>query len=353
MILTHRKYLLPVVLLLFLALLLPACAPSATPQPEAPAESATPQPETPAEPDKLQIVVLPYLSFAPFFIAQDEGYFAEQNLEVEFVQFDDAAEAVPALAQGDIDVVSGFISAGTLNAIASGETLKIVAEKGYVAPTGCATDGFVISRALDESGELEDPTQLAGRKVSVNTVSMEGYFFTQLLGEVGLTLDDVQYEDMPTPAKLDALDKGAIDLVFTSEPWLTRILGSDAGVLWVPLKDLVPDFQMGVIFYGPTLLNENPELGQRFMVAYLKAVRQYNEGKTDRNVEILAENTGLEAELLKELCWPPLRENGMINVQSILDFQDWAVEQGFLDTPATAAQLWDPSFVAYARENLE
>jgi hypothetical protein len=43
----------------------------------------------------------------------------------------------------------------------------------------------------------------------------------------------------------------------------------------------------------------------------------------------------------------------MINVQSILDFQDWAVEQGLLDTPVAEAELWDPSFVEYAQKNLE
>jgi NitT/TauT family transport system substrate-binding protein len=337
-----RQYLLPVVLLLFPALLLQACAPSATPQPEAP-----------AEPDQLQVVVLPFLSFAPFFIAQDEGYFAEQNLEVEFVQFDDSAAAIPALAQGDLDVVSGFISVGTLNAIASGEELKIVTDKGYMNPAGCVSDTFMISRKLAESGDLDDLTQLAGRKVAMNPVSIEGYFLDQLLGSAGLTLDDVQIEELPPPAELEALDEGVIDLVFTAEPWVTRISDAKAGVVWMPLKELAPDFQSGIVLYGPSLLKDNPDAGRRFMVAYLKAVRQYNEGKTDRNVEILAENTGLESDLLVELCWPHFREDGMINVQSILDFQDWAVEQGLLDTPVAEAELWDPSFVEYAQKNLE
>ena len=84
----------------------------------------------------------------------------------------------------------------------------------------------------------------------------------------------------------------------------------------------------------------------------LKAVRQFNEGKTERNLELLAEFTGLDRELLEQACWPSLRDDGQINVQSILDFQAWAVEKGYLDSPVTEEQFWDPSFVEYASEVL-
>lgn len=89
------------------------------------------------------------------------------------------------------------------------------------------------------------------------------------------------------------------------------------------------------------------------MVAYLKAVRQYNQGKTERNLEILAEFTGLDRELLKRTCWLPIRNDGRINVESVLDFQDWAAGKGFLDSKVTEEKFWDPSFVQYANQVLK
>jgi NitT/TauT family transport system substrate-binding protein len=88
------------------------------------------------------------------------------------------------------------------------------------------------------------------------------------------------------------------------------------------------------------------------MVAYLKAVRQYNQGKTERNLEIMEEFTKLDQELLKMSCWMPMRSDGYINVESVLDFQAWAVEKGYLDRPVTEEQFWDPSFVEYANQVL-
>jgi NitT/TauT family transport system substrate-binding protein len=132
------------------------------------------------------------------------------------------------------------------------------------------------------------------------------------------------------------------------EPWITRILQEEHVVLWLKANDIIPDFQYSAIYYGVNLLEKNPEAGQRFMAAYLKAVRQYNQGKTTRNLDILVKHTGLERELLQNACWPPIHGDGHINVESVLEFQTWAVEKGWLDTVVPANQFWNPRYVEYA-----
>ena len=47
-----------------------------------------------------------------------------------------------------------------------------------------------------------------------------------------------------------------------------------------------------------------------------------------------------------------MRDDGQINLQSVLDFQAWAVEKGYVESPVAEEQLWDPSFVEYANEVL-
>ncbi len=337
MIVNLRKH----VMCLFVALglLLQACVPLSGVQP-------TPEPVT------LKVLLLSFLTFAPFFIAEEEGYFAEQGLQIEFVEMRRSAEAVPALAQGELDVVAGSLSLSLLNAMARGAKIKFVADKGYIAPAGCASAALMARRVLVEAGELDSPIQLQGRRISMNQANYEGFYVEKLLNTVGLTLDDVEIVDIPTPVELEALGNASIDLISTSEPWVTRIVQAGHGVLWMPAQQVIPDFQLAFVLYGPTLLDENPDAGRRFMVAYLQAVRQYNRGKTERNSEILAEHTGLERKLLNEACWTPIRNDGQINVQSVLDFQAWALEKGYLDSPLTEEQFWDASFVEYANQVL-
>ena len=64
----------------------------------------------PHKPVKLKVTILPYISYAPLLIAQEEGYFADQGLEIEVVKFSRSPEAIPALVQGRLDAAGSFMS---------------------------------------------------------------------------------------------------------------------------------------------------------------------------------------------------------------------------------------------------
>jgi hypothetical protein len=80
------------------------------------------------------------------------------------------------------------------------------------------------------------------------------------------------------------------------------------------------------------------------MTAYLEGIRQYNQGKTTRNQEIIAKYTSIEPEILEAACWPSFRNDGSINMQSVLDFQEWAKMMGYLEKTVSSDQLWEPLF---------
>ena len=158
--------------------------------------------------------------------------------------------------------------------------------------------------------------------------------------------------EIPSAMVPEALGKGQLDAALASEPWVTRILRDGSGDILVPAQEVIPDGQTSVVLFGRKLLVENRDAGKRFMVAYLKAVRQYDKGKTERNLEILGKYTGLEDELLRLACWQSLRVNGEIDVQGVLDFQEWAAEKGLIKRKLGVDQFWDPSFIEHANQVL-
>jgi len=362
-----------IIVLFILVSILAACTSTATPQvvaetaavPTAPPTTAPTQPistEEPTvppplsptlEPVKLKVLVLPYLAYAPYFIAQEEGLFAEQNLEVEFVRMDKSGESTPALAHGELDVAADLLSVGTLNAIAQGSHIKLVADKGFLDPNGCTYAGWSARKDLMESGVLEDLKNVAGMKVALSVASTGEYFFDMLLKDVGLSSEDVELINASAPARMEGLMTGGLDIVSGSEPWNTRIMNAGVGDNWIGYEDIFPNFPFSIMMYGPKLLEENREVGERFMVAFLKAVKIYSEGKTDRNVEIIAKYTELDPEEVKQSCWQPIKLDGTINVQSILDFQDWAISKGYVENAITVEQFWDPEFIEYAQQQLK
>jgi NitT/TauT family transport system substrate-binding protein len=157
---------------------------------------------------------------------------------------------------------------------------------------------------------------------------------------------------MPVPSRIEALQSDAVDIALLGEPWITRAVeGGYAGV-WLSFEDVMPNDQLGVVWYGPTLTEGDKEAGNRFMVAYLKAVQQYNEGKTERNVALMAEFTNASVEESGSTCWQAFNTDGSVNIDTVLDFQKWANEKGYLDYTLTPEEFFDGSFLEYAQAQL-
>jgi NitT/TauT family transport system substrate-binding protein len=166
-------------------------------------------------------------------------------------------------------------------------------------------------------------------------------------------MDDMNVVTIPIASTLEAMSSKQIDLALNNEPWITRMVQAGNVAVLTPVQELMPDSQSAITLYGPSLLDKNSDVGNRFMVAYLQAVRKYNEGKTDRNVEILAKAIKLDPALIKDMCWPALRADGSLNTASVQEFQEWAVSGKDLDAVVPEAEYWDGSFVEFANKQLE
>jgi len=340
------------------SLVLSACA-SATATTAAPAATTAPADiatgTAALTPVQLKLGVLNFMSNSPLFIAQDDGYFAEQGLEVEFVDFGTSdRDMIPALLQGQLDVGLTTVNVAVLSGIAQGSNAKFVADKGFLNPeAACASDGWVARNALLEAGALDDLAALKGKKVVFSPANMIEFAADTLLESAGLSQEDVEILDMRDQAtRVEALGSGALDLTSTSEPWITRARNAGAGDLWLPLSDVIPDYSIGTVIYGPSMLGRAPEVGVRFMRAYLNAIQQYNQGATDRNVEIIADHTQLDPEELKKICWPSYQPDGKINTQGLTAFEQWARAKGYTESELTLEQIWDPQFVEQAYADL-
>lgn len=306
-----------------------------------------------SEATHIKVAMLPFISFAPYYIAQDEGLFKQQQLDVEFVQFTNQSDTVAALTSGQVDVSSGLLAAGMFNTIAKGGDIRIVADKGYIDPNGCSNIALVARNDLVEENGTVTADKLRGLKLAHLRGSWLDYYAAKLLDTVGLKVNDLEIVSMPSPSVPEAMNSRQIDLAINNEPWITRLEQDKHRTILTPVHKLLPDSQTGVMLYGSALLNKNSDVGNRFMVAYLAAVRQYNQGKIDRNIEILSRATKLTPALLKSMCWPTLRADGSINTASVEDFEQWSVKEKLLDQAVPQVQYWDGSFLASATQQAE
>lgn len=304
-------------------------------------------------PDRVRAVVLPYMAIVPFHIAAEEGYFAQQNLDVEFVHLGRNQEIMAALATGEVDVASGFLTINELGLAAGGADIRMVASLASLPAGDCGHAAIVLRRELWEDGVLEDPERIRKLRFELNPLLPLGYWVDLLLARYGLSLDDVELVDLPSPAAVAAMANGSIDVTADSDPWITRHTQSGAAVVWASIGDLAPDYVMSVVMYGPSLINDRREVGERFAVAMLQALRRYAEGKTARNIELVERATGIERSELEAACWPTVPTDGRVDPAAFRDYQEWAVARGQLERVVDDAELFDLSFMEHANAALE
>lgn len=350
-------------LVMVMILLLTSCTkPTSTPvessvEPVESAETTPPVETEPAKPQELTTVRInmgPQLSFAPIFFAETEGYFAEYGIKIELVELNRSSAAVPLLVSGDLDAYAGTINAGFLNTLYLEPNIRIVADRGRVtAAMDCTNQGVVVRKDLYENGAVRGPEDLKGLKMVISAANPSTFLIAMYMQQAGLTFADIEATEIPSTAYLDAMAGGNVDVISTVEPTLSRLLAAGDSVLLATMEDVVGDLQSSVLAFGKRLLVDDPELGARFLAAYMKGVAQYNEGKTEHNLQILAEKTGLDIEEIKNSCWLPINEDGIPQYDSIVPFMDWSIREGYLEHAITEEQFWNPEPLEKAMKLLE
>lgn len=292
---------------------------------------------------RLRAAVLPYLVYAPFYVARDRGEFAAEGLDVEFVRVPTGAATLAALARGEVDVAAERPSVALLEALAAGERLAAVADLNHVDANGCVQGAILARPAL--AGDLS-PRALVGRRVEMDRAGVESFLIDRVLAPLGRTSADVEAVSHDDPALGEAFANGAIDFAFTSEPWLSVLVRSGRAVVWRPFQQIAPDFQLGFVVFGPNLLDRRPEAGSRFVAAYLRAVAALAEGLDEPARARLAREFGLAPGELEDLCAAPVRRDGTIDGAGLAAFQQWALARGLLSRPSPLARFVEPGFAA-------
>ncbi len=301
-------------------------------------------------------------SDAAIYIADKKGYFEEQGIQIELTPFRSAAEAVPSLGSGDLDVAGGSPSAGMYNAVARGLDIKNVADKGS-HPPGNGYTAILVRKDLVDSGAFSRYEDLEGLTLSTVAEGTSAEIdLIRALREGGLTLDDAQVEYLSFPDHVSAFENGSIDASSTTEPSVTQAVESGAAVRWVGADELYPYQQVATIIYSPDFV-EQGDLATGFMVAYLQGARDYNDALEEGRIQgpnadeinsIIAEYSNItDPELLSNMVAAGIDPNGELNVDGMeSDLQTWK-DQGLLENEdVTAEQTVDASFAEAAVEEL-
>ena len=216
---------------------------------------------------------IPSIQFAPFYLAQQKGYYAAAGLDVTFQNGNDA-DLITLVGQGTVDI---GLADGTsvIPAVAQGFPVR------YVATIYAKFPNIVFTKA---SSGITTVADLKGRKLGTPGKYGSSWIMLQaLLGSAGLKPSDVDIQLYPDYGQGAALGQGAIDAAtgfVNNEPVQLALAGTPTTTLAV--DSILPLPGNGLIAGVDTLAKKHDAL-KAFVAATLRAMTEIT---ADPNVAV-------------------------------------------------------------------
>lgn len=255
---------------------------NSTPESSSDQAEATPAPE----PATLRLAYHPHVNgFGAVLAAQELGYFADENLEVEFVQFTSGAPELAAMASGDIAL--GFLGTGAHGFAPQGQCVFLSVDTVELGAELLATKASGITSVSD----------LKGKTIGCIFGSTSEMFLNIALEQNGLSRDDVEMVNMDASGLIAAYMSNHVDAISTYAPYPDQ-LRIDIGEENVISLACAEDYADEYVFCNswvvtPEYLAKNEDVVVRFLKAYLRGC-DYRAKNPEECVKMVAKELNLD-----------------------------------------------------------
>jgi putative riboflavin transport system substrate-binding protein len=293
---------------------------------------------------------IPSVQFAPFYRADQAGYYAAEGLKITF-QNEIDANLVPKVGQGQVDL---GLADGTSVIPAVSQAIPIK----YVATIYGKFPSIVFSKA---TAGINAAADLKGKKIGIPGKYGSSWIMLQaLLASAHLTPADATIVEYPDFGQGAAVAAGAVDAAtgfVNNEPVQLELAGTKTTVL--AIDEITPLPGPGIIASTATIAAKHDALGG-FIRATLKAMNEIAANPSvgvDASIKAvpdLAKDRATQEAILAATieAWRPAGAAAGTQLTGAIDPADWDASAAYMTTlglvpkPVTSSDLVDTTFTS-------
>lgn len=245
---------------------------------------AVAQAKPPLKPIKLRTEWVHSGLYAPFYFAQQRGYYAKEGLTVEILPGQGSNATMDGVLRGDLDF--GFVSCWGL-AVGVSKGRDVVSIATYTGQNGF---GFFFPK----SANVKSLKDLAGKSIVVSPASFDTQLFPSVLESVGLPGDMMKRLNVDPAQKVPTYARGQADVVVSHVPYANPIIQAQRPsdyILWSSVGFVLPDYCLTT---SRKKLKEDPKLVESFLRATYAAIADAVKKPEDAAAATLELNPVLE-----------------------------------------------------------
>src|ERR1700741_1226449 len=214
----------------------------------------------------IKIGLVKSISNAANLWAVEKGYFKEVGIKLQIEELDTTANVLALLAQGQLQLIEGGISAGYFNGIEKNLPITMVMDR-VSSPLG-----HNLMLRPDLKGQITRPSQLKGKVIATNGAgAVSTYEVGKILETDGLTIADVDVKVLPFTQMAIAMRNKAIDAAIAIPPFTTPFLDSGVAVNFKDPDDLVKPWPLtiAVAMINTDWAKPRQDMMRNYFTAYL------------------------------------------------------------------------------------
>jgi NitT/TauT family transport system substrate-binding protein len=250
--------------------------------------SGAPAPKPLAQPTTLNVSSSFRLEFiAPLLVGDALGEYAKENLKINLIPLR-FSDAVPQLANGQIDVAVGGIEGALYNAADQGLPVKMALGNYFPPDAGDASvdqTGMWCRSDLFKNAAKPKPQEVKGKTVgsAVGNASASMYYVQAWMGDKA-KITDLNVQTIPSTDMVQAMKNKALDCSILLDPLWTTVANDPDFTL---VATQTPGEPVGGYFYGKSLLQDKPEVGEAFARAMIRTINTYLTGDYHQNAQVM------------------------------------------------------------------
>ncbi len=195
------------------------------------------------------------------YVAQNQGYFTKNGLNVIFKDYPSGAAATNGMLNEEVNLAIATEFVLTRNILSNTNIQTIGSINKFL-------QSYIIA---DKSSGIAEVSNLGGKRIGLTFQTNSEFYIARFLELNSINLNQVSLVNVPPFQYTDALVNGTVDAIVAWQPYIGEIqnlIGNDRVIMW--------DAHAGQAAYCCIIttnswVNDHPELTSRFLNALLQA----------------------------------------------------------------------------------
>lgn len=223
----------------------------------------------------------------PWQVAQDEGIFKANNVQVDLKWFDGYLESISTLTAGQIDANSQTLG-DTVNSVAGGADQVVV----LVNDNSTGNDKVIVREGINSVADLK------GKKVAAEEGTVDHFLLLLGLKKAGISLQDIQFVPLETGKAAAAFVGGKVDAVAVFAPFTTQALKRPGSKELFSSKNF-PGAISDHLVFTRKFVNEHPQQVQALVNSWF-ATLDYIQANQDKAYKTMTKRAGVSINEYKD-----------------------------------------------------